>query len=411
MVVFSTGVSNSRPAGQLLGRVGHRGGALQPSKCRRRPGQPRDERLTTTAVVEYLMRPTLTQTLLPAAPSFSVLIGAPKAKTNQPNVTEGGAVYYCPWHLDTSSCIPIEFDSKGSRVDEPMGQMEFKSMQWFGATVRSHGSSILACAPLYSWRTNKEEPEQEVVGTCYLSVNNFTKFVEYAPCRSDLNSARGQGYCQSGFSAEFTKTGRVLLGGPGSYFWQGQVLSATQDAIEQSYDPEYLILEVKGKLETRQSHINADDSYLGYSVAVGEFSGDSTEGTNVTILNGSDIRHLYNFSGEQMAAYFGYAVAATDINSDGLDDLLIGAPLFMEKTEDGRVQEVGRVYIFLQKLYGMEPDASAELTGHQEFGRFGSAIAPLGDLNQDGYNVKQRSGCQITIPLQNNVNSSSSTTR
>ncbi|XP_044299013.1 integrin alpha-5-like isoform X1 [Varanus komodoensis] len=218
---------------------------------------------------------------LPAEQSFSVLIGAPKAKTNQPNVTEGGAVYYCPWHLDTSSCIPIEFDSKGSRVDEPMGQMEFKSMQWFGATVRSHGSSILACAPLYSWRTNKEEPEQEVVGTCYLSVNNFTKFVEYAPCRSDLNSARGQGYCQSGFSAEFTKTGRVLLGGPGSYFWQGQVLSATQDAIEQSYDPEYLILEVKGKLETRQSHINADDSYLGYSVAVGEFSGDSTEGTNV----------------------------------------------------------------------------------------------------------------------------------
>lgn len=69
-----------------------------------------------------------------------------------------------------------------------------------------------------------------------------------------------------------------------------------------------------------------------------------------------------------------------------LDDLLIGAPLFMEKTEDGRVQEVGRVYIYLQKTYGMEPSASAVLTGHQEFGRFGSAIASLGDLNQDGYN-------------------------
>lgn len=58
----------------------------------------------------------------------------------------------------------------------------------------------------------------------------------------------------------------------------------------------------------------------------------------------------------------------------------------MEKTEDGRVQEVGRVYIYLQKTYGMEPGASAVLTGHQEFGRFGSAIASLGDLNQDGYN-------------------------
>lgn len=58
----------------------------------------------------------------------------------------------------------------------------------------------------------------------------------------------------------------------------------------------------------------------------------------------------------------------------------------MEKTEDGHVQEVGRVYIYLQEPHGMESSASAVLTGHQEFGRFGSAIAPLGDLNQDGYN-------------------------
>ncbi|KAL7989912.1 hypothetical protein Chor_012578 [Crotalus horridus] len=300
----------------------------------------------------------------------------------------------------------------GSRLDGLNGtleQMEFKSLQWFGATVRSHGKSILACAPLYSWRTTKDEPQQEVVGTCYLSINNFTKFVEYAPCRSDLNSPAGQGYCQSGFSAEFTKAGRVLLGGPGSYFWQ--------EAIEESYDPEYLIVVVKGELKTHQTHLKADDSYLGYSVTVGEFSRDATEDFvagvpkgnltygyvraisvsflffkgnltygYVTILNGSDIRPLYNFSGEQMAAYFGYAVAAMDINNDGLDDLLIGAPLFMEKTEDGLVQEVGRVYIYLQKTYGMEPSASAVLTGHQEFGRFGSAIASLGDLNQDGYN-------------------------
>ncbi|KAG8129663.1 hypothetical protein E2320_016349, partial [Naja naja] len=289
----------------------------------------------------------------------------------------------------------------GSRLEEINGtlkQMEFKSLQWFGATVRSHGKSILACAPLYSWRTTKDEPQREVVGTCYLSINNFTKFVEYAPCRSDLNSPAGQGYCQSGFSAEFTKAGRILLGGPGSYFWQGQVFSATQEAIEKSYDPEYLIVVVKEELKTHQAHIKADDSYLGYSVAVGEFSGDATEDFvagvpkgnltygYVTVLNGSDIRPLYNFSGEQMAAYFGYAVAAMDINGDGLDDLLIGAPLFMEKTEDGRVQEVGRVYIYLQKTYGMESSASAVLTGHQEFGRFGSAIASLGDLNQDGYN-------------------------
>lgn len=40
-----------------------------------------------------------------------------------------------------------------------------------------------ACAPLYSWRTEKE-PQNDPVGTCYLSTDNFTRILEYAPCRS-----------------------------------------------------------------------------------------------------------------------------------------------------------------------------------------------------------------------------------
>ncbi|XP_016835285.2 integrin alpha-5 isoform X1 [Cricetulus griseus] len=334
----------------------------------------------------------------------SVLVGAPKANTSQPGVLQGGAVYVCPWDTSPAQCTTIQFDSKGSRIlesslssakgEEPV---EYKSLQWFGATVRAHGSSILACAPLYSWRTEKE-PQSDPVGTCYLSTDNFTRILEYAPCRSDFSTAAGQGYCQGGFSAEFTKTGHVVLGGPGSYFWQGQILSATQEQISESYYPEYLINPVQGQLQTRQASSIYDDSYLGYSVAVGEFSGDDTEDFvagvpkgnltygYVTILNGSDIHSLYNVSGEQMASYFGYAVAATDTNGDGLDDLLVGAPLLMERTADGRPQEVGRVYIYLQHPAGIEPTPTLTLTGQDEFGRFGSSLTPLGDLDQDGYN-------------------------
>uniref|UniRef100_A0A2K5EXX5 CD49 antigen-like family member E n=2 Tax=Euarchontoglires TaxID=314146 RepID=A0A2K5EXX5_AOTNA len=386
----------------------------------------------------------------PGTEGVSVLVGAPKANTSQPGVLQGGAVYLCPWDARRTQCTPIEFDRKGSRLlesslssSEGEEPVEYKSLQWFGATVRAHGSSILACAPLYSWRTEKE-PLSDPVGTCYLSTDNFTRILEYAPCRSDFSWAAGQGYCQGGFSAEFTKTGRVVLGGPGSYFWQGQILSATQEQIAESYYPEYLINLVQGQLQTRQASSIYDDSYLGYSVAVGEFSGDDTEGEcvprlgpkegvvrgpgpespctwmltiihfpfptlrlqlsllfadfvagvpkgnltygYVTILNGSDIRSLYNFSGEQMASYFGYAVAATDINGDGLDDLLVGAPLLMERTPDGRPQEVGRVYVYLQHPAGIEPMPTLTLTGHDEFGRFGSSLTPLGDLDQDGYN-------------------------
>lgn len=43
---------------------------------------------------------------------------------------------------------------------------------------------LQACAPLYSWRTEKDVPLSDATGTCYLSTQNFTKFVEYAPCRT-----------------------------------------------------------------------------------------------------------------------------------------------------------------------------------------------------------------------------------
>ncbi|XP_031465685.1 integrin alpha-5-like, partial [Phasianus colchicus] len=169
---------------------------------------------------------------LPRPHSVSILVGAPKANTSQPNVTQGGAVYHCPWPPSTD-CTPIDFDHIGTRSHpndfggnntENPDPMEFKSLQWFGATVRAHNASILACAPLYSWRPIKDEGGRDPV---------------------DLNSEAGQGYCQGGFSAEFT-----------------QVMSATQEQIAASNYPEYFIQDVAGQLQTRQAAATYDDSYM-----------------------------------------------------------------------------------------------------------------------------------------------------
>ncbi|KAL7859433.1 hypothetical protein SRHO_G00145800 [Serrasalmus rhombeus] len=333
--------------------------------------------------------------------SESIIVGAPKANTSQPYIREGGSVFYCPWNHGQAQCKNVEFDRQGDlnvTLNDTETQAEFKSHQWFGATVRAHSDSVLACAPLYSWRTKQDTPESDVTGSCYLSVNNFTKFVEYAPCRTEFHGAKGQGYCQGGFSADFTKDGKVVLGGPGSYFWQGQVISAVKEEIIKAYYPGFFLTSVMGQIQTKQKkEIKFDDTYMGYSVAVGEFSGDKEEDFvtgvprgvrlhgQVSILDGS-LETLKNFTGEQMGSYFGYAVAATDINNDGLMDLLVGAPMFMVRDSDGRLEELGRVYVYLQtgplELVPQLP----HLTGTQTFGRFGSSIAPLGDLNQDGFN-------------------------
>lgn len=74
-------------------------------------------------------------------------------------------------------------------------------------------------------------------------------------------------------------------------------------------------------------------------------------------------------------------------------DLLVGAPLYMDSRADRKLAEVGRVYLFLQPRGSHALGTpSLLLTGTQLYGRFGSAIAPLGDLNGDNYNGKRGAG-------------------
>ena len=47
----------------------------------------------------------------------------------------------------------------------------------------------------------------------------------------------------------------------------------------------------------------------------------------------------------QFGSYFGAALCAADLNGDNLDDLLVGAPMYMEKYDEGRV------YVYINKEF------------------------------------------------------------
>eukprot|EP00074_Homo_sapiens_P070138 XP_011523051.1 integrin alpha-IIb isoform X1 [Homo sapiens] len=339
----------------------------------------------------------------------AIVVGAPR--TLGPSQEETGGVFLCPWRAEGGQCPSLLFDLRDETRNVGSQTLQtFKARQGLGASVVSWSDVIVACAPWQHWNVleKTEEAEKTPVGSCFLAQPESGRRAEYSPCRGNTLSriyvendfSWDKRYCEAGFSSVVTQAGELVLGAPGGYYFLGLLAQAPVADIFSSYRPGILLWHVSSQsLSFDSSNPEYFDGYWGYSVAVGEFDGDlnTTEYVvgaptwswtlgAVEILD-SYYQRLHRLRGEQMASYFGHSVAVTDVNGDGRHDLLVGAPLYMESRADRKLAEVGRVYLFLQPRGPHALGApSLLLTGTQLYGRFGSAIAPLGDLDRDGYN-------------------------
>ncbi|XP_043760775.1 integrin alpha-IIb isoform X3 [Cervus elaphus] len=341
--------------------------------------------------------------------SVFVVVGAPR--TLGRSEEETGGVFLCPWKAEGGQCSSLPFDlNDETRSIGTQTFQTFKAGQGLGASVVSWRDSIVACAPWQHWNVldrNEEEAQKTPVGGCFVAQLQNGDRTEYSPCRANKMSQfyernhfrEDKRYCEAGFSSVVTQAGELVLGAPGGYYFVGLLARAPIADIISSYRPGTLLWHVRTQFTYDHSHLQYYDGYRGYSVAVGDFDGNpkTTEYVfgaptwswtlgAVEILD-SYHQTLHRLHGEQMASYFGHSVAITDVNGDGRHDLLVGAPLYMESRADRKLAEVGRVYLFLQTRGARMLGApNLLLTGTQLYGRFGSAIAPLGDLNRDGYN-------------------------
>jgi len=140
---------------------------------------------------------------------------------------------------------------------------------------------------------------------------------------------------------------------------------------------------------------------FGSSVASGDINGDGysdiivgADGVDVGEDNSVGRVYIYHGSengigttpntyvtGEEDGDLFGSRVAcAGDVNSDGYDDVLVGA----YANDDGG-SYAGKVYCYLGSSTGLETTEDWYKTGEKYEDKLGTAVAGAGDVNGDGY--------------------------
>uniref|UniRef100_A0A3Q0QV27 Integrin subunit alpha 6 n=1 Tax=Amphilophus citrinellus TaxID=61819 RepID=A0A3Q0QV27_AMPCI len=332
-----------------------------------------------------------------------VLVGAPRARalSNQAAKITGG-LYKCEV-TQSNDCERIEFDN------EVNPSSENKENQWMGVTVQSQGpgGKIVTCAHRYQKRWNVNTPQEShyIPGRCYILSQDLTinpgsedggnwKF-----CDGRNEDHEGFGTCQQGVAATFTKDYHYMVfGAPGAYNWKGVV------RVEQ--DNSTLLdmgifddgpFEV-GDERTRNPNLVPvpANSYLGFSLDSGHY----ITSVNLTVVAGAprtnhsgavvlfkkdtvahnrlSMEHILH--GPGLGSSFGYDVAVVDLNSDGWQDIVVGAPQFYMK--DGDIG--GAVYVYINKAGVWEGITPVRLNGTKD-SMFGVAVENIGDINQDSY--------------------------
>ncbi|KAL5006586.1 hypothetical protein ScPMuIL_015392 [Solemya velum] len=327
-----------------------------------------------------------------------VLVGAPKANdsTLTTAVQEPGVLYKCP--PDNNKCQPVPVDHHGN-VNQACSmngeEVEFnnnKDRAWLGSSLDVMKNTVVVCAQ--RWKNMKSD-QPLMNGMCYEISKDLTAAAAAdTKCLPALINCSRQLVkkkydCHMGImgisATRFnTKSEISIMGAPGMQDFAGGIVKIFSKNNE-----------AHSRVIQRPRDLGLQAGFVGYSVNMGKYFDDrhiyyAAGGPRV-----GDVGEVYIFSedatsledsqikvvlqGEQLGGYFGGVLCTADVNKDGIDDLLVGAPIYSSDEEEGAV------YLYLGPLVDRINSTSVMNGLNVKKARFGSAITNLGDLNDDSY--------------------------
>uniref|UniRef100_A0A8D2NWN8 Integrin subunit alpha 4 n=1 Tax=Zosterops lateralis melanops TaxID=1220523 RepID=A0A8D2NWN8_ZOSLA len=263
--------------------------------------------------------------------------------------------------------------------------VEERDNQWLGVSLSRQpreSGFMVACG--HRWKNVFYVKKEHKLphGICFAIPPDFRTELSRRVCPCYIgkqNFGENHGSCQAGISSFYIED-LIIMGAPGSFYWTGSVFiyNTTANTIHAYTDSDNQV---------------KSGSYLGYSVGAGHFLTPSS----IEVVGGApqqeqtgkayifsiekQLNILFELRGKKLGSYFGAAVCAVDLNSDGFSDLLVGAP--MQST----IREEGRVYVYLNSgSKAKMVELNIELSGSDSYAaRFGESIANLGDIDNDGF--------------------------
>ncbi|OWF47708.1 integrin alpha-9-like isoform X2 [Mizuhopecten yessoensis] len=334
-----------------------------------------------------------------------ILVGAPKSNSSlYPDIPTTGGLFRC--QLDFQGGRQAACTSEVPAVEPENlnpGIVTYEQQtQLLGSNILINDNNVMICASKHKM-TSSEATKRILYGLGRCNVGDLDN-LDGPMSRSmyrkrplvDSTSTYVYGMGLLGFSTaslkEFVPVFNTVMGAPGFYDGKGGFVLTDINGLDQSLD--YLVSKDRDLRNSFQK-----SSYLGYSVGSGKF-GIATFGTVVAgaprysnpeghvgivvllriVQDGFEMQTTR--SGKQPGCGFGAALIVLDINGDGMDDLLVGSPFYTEQaTDQGLVQ----VYYGTSDRVNILRDGDNLMGTGTIHGRFGMAMADIGDVNADGF--------------------------